>query len=210
MDDTLLKQARQLNLRNGGQDARLPPIVLMTDDVQMPDPVKAIRNLPRDSMVIYRHYDHPDRARLGAQLRQICRARHIAFLVADDLSLALKLNADGVHLPEYRILTKSAIYQRIPDWMIRTSACHGPDTIRRLALLPSALRPDGVLISPLFATDSHPGSASLATRPAFAMIEMCRRAGMQAIGLGGITAKTAKKLKSSSIASLAGIGFAVS
>mgnify|MGYP001453118867 CR=1 FL=1 len=42
--------------------------------------------------------DRSEKARLGAELRQICLESNIPFIVNDDLSLALELDADGLHL----------------------------------------------------------------------------------------------------------------
>jgi thiamine-phosphate pyrophosphorylase len=43
--------------------------------------------------------DEPDQApTLAPALQQVCRARGVAFLVQDDLALALELGADGLHL----------------------------------------------------------------------------------------------------------------
>ncbi|WP_114096423.1 thiamine phosphate synthase [Thalassospira profundimaris] len=207
MDDTLIKQARQLNLRNGGPTGVIAPVILITDDLRLPDPVAAIKQLPPDSMVIFRHYDHPHRARLAATLRQICRARHIPFLVANDLSLALTVSADGLHLPQYRILQTPHIYWQIPRDIVVTSACHDMLTLRHLALLPARYRPDGVLISPVFPTRSHPGAPTLSHRTVLHMASICKHLGITPIGLGGINAKTCRNLRSSSLASLAGIGF---
>jgi thiamine-phosphate pyrophosphorylase len=209
MDKALLKQARRLNLRNGGRNCPIPPIVLMTDDQRLPDPEAAIRNLPRDSMVIFRHYDHPMRAKLGAKLRAICRAKSIPFLVANDVGLALRLDADGMHFPEYRALSDPGVYRRIPQGFLRTSACHSMQTLRQLTLLPKHIRPDGVLISPVFTTQSHPGSNPMSPVALGQSTRRCHNAGMTPIGLGGITAQTIKNLQASALASVAGIGFSV-
>ncbi|MDG4718577.1 MULTISPECIES: thiamine phosphate synthase [Thalassospira] len=207
MDDTLLKQARPLNLRNGGQTCAIPPIVLMTDDLRLPDPHTAIKQLPRDSMVVFRHYIHPDRYQFAQSLRQLCKARHIPFLVANDLALALQISADGIHLPEYRILQTPGIYRQLPRKMLVTSACHSLTTLRHLGLLHPLDRPDGVMISPLFATQSHPGASSLPLARMRQMASQCHQLGIVPIGLGGINHKTCRFLRSSTLASLAGIGF---
>ncbi|WP_296992538.1 thiamine phosphate synthase [Thalassospira sp. UBA1131] len=209
MDKTLLKQARRLNRRNGGPNCLIPPIVLMTDDQRLPDPEPALRALPSGSMVIFRHYDHPQRAKLGAKLRAICRARGILFLVANDVGLALRLDADGLHFPEYRALTDPGIYQRIPEHFMRTSACHALTTIQRIGLIPEAARPDGVLISPIFPTQSHPGANPMSPSDIRQISRMCHMLGITPIGLGGITAQTIKNLRTSALASIAGIGFSV-
>ncbi|KXJ51595.1 MAG: hypothetical protein AXW12_02625 [Thalassospira sp. Nap_22] len=207
MDKALLKQARRLNLRNGGPNCPIPPIVLMTDDQRVPDPGPAIRALPRDSMVIFRHYDHPMRAQIGEKIRTLCRAKGIPFLVANDVALALKLDADGMHFPEYRALTDPGIYLRIPGHFICTSACHARTTIQRLGLLPKTARPDGVLISPIFSTQSHPGANPMSLSDIRQISRMCHMLGITPIGLGGVTAQTIGNLRTSALASIAGIGF---
>ncbi|HYD12061.1 MAG TPA: thiamine phosphate synthase [Allosphingosinicella sp.] len=42
--------------------------------------------------------DQHEAARLAAPLREICAAREVAFIVNDDMGLAKRLGADGVHL----------------------------------------------------------------------------------------------------------------
>ena len=42
--------------------------------------------------------DRHEAARLAAPLLEICRAREVAFIVNDDMGLAKRLGADGVHL----------------------------------------------------------------------------------------------------------------
>ena len=207
MDDTLLKQARQLNLRNSRPGSVFPPVLLLTDDHRLPDPRSAIKQLPRNSMVIFRHYNHPDRPKLAASLRQLCRLHQIRFLVADDLGLALEISADGIHLPEYRILQTPGIYHQIPTGMITTSACHGIKTLRHMALLPSRNRPSGALISPVFSTQSHPGRSGLSLQKVQQLAMLCHTLGITPVGLGGINRKTCRNLRSSALASLAGIGF---
>ena len=49
-----IRLARQANLLNERAGAALPPLVLMTDDERLPDPLAAARLLPRGSMVIVR------------------------------------------------------------------------------------------------------------------------------------------------------------
>jgi thiamine-phosphate pyrophosphorylase len=45
-----------------------------------------------------KNLDQHEAARLAAPLLDICRARDVAFLVNDDMGLAKRLGADGVHL----------------------------------------------------------------------------------------------------------------
>lgn len=209
MDDTLLKQARQLNLRNRLIGGPFPPIILLTDQSRQPDPLAAIARLPRNSMVIFRQYDHPGRAALAAKICAECHRLGHQILIANDLSLALKLGADGLHLPEYRILQKPAIFGHIPAGLIVTSACHSMASLRKLCLLPARFRPDGVLISPVFPTQSHPGAPNMAFGVVQRAARLSAQHNMTPIGLGGIDRNTIGKLRRSVLASVAGIGFSV-
>ncbi|WP_404423511.1 thiamine phosphate synthase [Thalassospira australica] len=209
MDATLAKQARQLNLRNGGPNCQIPPIVLMTDDKRLPDPVPAIIGLPPKSMVIFRHYGlaRADRAKLAYRVRRICRQYGHLFLIANDLALAQHLDADGIHLPEYRIHKTPQIYRQVRDGMLITSACHKLQTLRRLALLPSGDSPDAALISPVFQTRSHPGQPGMDFTAFLQQAAFCQSLGIVPIALGGIKPDNVTMLRGSGVASLAGIGF---
>ena len=209
MDATLAKQARQLNLRNGGANCPIPSIVLMTDEKRLPDPIPAIIGLPSRSMVIFRHYDlaPADRTKLAYRVRRTCRQYGHLCLIADDLALALHLDADGIHLPEYRIRKTPHAYRQIPRDMLVTSACHSTQTLRLLALLTPGQRPDGVLISPVFATESHPDQPGMAFSAFLQRTALCRSLGLIPIALGGIKPDNVAMLRGSGVASLAGIGF---
>lgn len=211
MDATLAKQARQLNLRNGGPDCPIPPIILMTDDKRVPDPIPAIIGLPRRSMVIFRHYglNPKDRAHLAYIVRRTCRQYGHLCLIADDLALALRLDADGIHLPEYHIEKRPHIYRQIPHDMFVTSACHSLQTLRKLALLASDQRPDGVLISPVFATHSHPDGSSLGITAFRQLSSQTHNCGMAAIALGGIKPNNFRLLRKTPICAVAGISFGI-
>ncbi len=209
MDATLAKQARQLNLRNGGPNCPIPSIVLMTDEKRLPDPIPAIIGLPHRSMVIFRHYDlaPADRTKLAYRVRRTCRQYGHLCLIADDLALALHLEADGIHLPEYRIRKTPHAYRQIPRDMLVTSACHSMQTLHLLALLTPDQRPDGVLISPVFATESHPDQPGMAFSAFLQRTALCRSLGLIPIALGGIKPDNVAMLRGSGVASLAGIGF---
>ena len=209
MDTRLAKQARQLNMRNGGPNCPIPPIVLMTDDQRLPNPRPAIAGLPRRSIVIFRHYGlgTADRAKLAYNVRRLCRKHDHLCLIANDLALALKLDADGVHFPEYRIQKTPHIFGQVPDGMLVTSACHSIKTLRRLSMLAPWQLPNGVLISPVFPTQSHPGQPGMSFQLFLQCAALCQSIGLAPIALGGIKTNNVENLQRSALASLAGIGF---
>lgn len=188
--------ARRLNLSAGG--GRLPALILMTDDARLADPAAAIASLPRGSAVILRHYDDPGREALGHRLLALSRVAGVRLLIAGDARLACRLGADGVHLPEWMVRGAAWRRWRRPGWLV-TAAAHSPAALwhaRRAGA-------DAALLSPVFATASHPGAKPLG---ALRFAAWCREAPLPVYALGGITAETAGRLAASPAAGLAAIG----
>lgn len=146
---TVAKPDRPLNL---------PPLVMVTDADRVADPLAQAARLPRGSAVILRHYGRPGRAGLASALARLARRRHLVLLVAADWRLAALVGADGIHLPEG--LARHGVLAPLLGWARRrgrmvTMACHSPAALARAARLGA----DGALLSPVFATASHPGAA---------------------------------------------------
>lgn len=209
MDAKLAKLARQLNLRNGIQTGikPIPPIILMTDSQRLPDPVPAISQLPRGSMVIFRHYDHPDRHHIALATRGACRRYGHLFVVANDPGLTRRLGADGNHFPEYHLWQDRARLRTAKGNAIRTIACHSPQALAKIIALPRAARPDAVLISPVCASLSHLDAPCLGLAAFSDMAALARRNGINPVALGGVNGNTAHTLLSTKVCSFAGIGF---
>ncbi|RZM20113.1 MAG: thiamine phosphate synthase, partial [Sphingomonas sp.] len=62
--------------------------------------------------------------RVGPELRAICAERDVAFIVNDDIGLAKRLDADGVHLGQDDGDPREARAQLGPNAQIGVS-CHG-------------------------------------------------------------------------------------
>ncbi|MSO73946.1 MAG: thiamine monophosphate synthase [Alphaproteobacteria bacterium] len=196
---TLARLAHQLNSRNAASisGARvLPPLLLMTDPARLPDPCAAAERLPRGSGVILRAYEAAERDRLAHALVDITRRRGLVLLIAVDAALAAEIGADGIHLPE-ALSGQARALRRRPDWLV-TVAAHS------LAALHSAARAgaDAALLSPVFATASHPEMAPLGPHQFAALV---RRARLPVYALGGITKANAPLLHASGAVGIAGI-----
>ena len=163
----------------------LPPLVLMTDDARLSDPLRAAKALPRGSLVIVRARDAARRAQL-VQVMQ--RLPHIFVLIADDPALAARLRADGLHLPQIRAREAAHWRARHPRWIISAARSANPHL-------------DFVLLSPVFPTRSHPGRASLGAVRANALAKASR---VPAYALGGVDAQNARLLHG--FAGIAAIG----
>lgn len=189
----LARMACRLNARHAG--GRLGGLVLMTDDALDAHWIDAVEALPRGSCVVVRHRDATARARLGRQLLAACRRRGVKLIVADDVKLAHRLGADGVHLPEARTACATAVRRANRRWVV-TSSAHDARGLAKVR----TQRPDGVFVSPVFATASHAGAAGLGVTRFMAL---AHRAALPVHALGGITGSTAQRLVGLPLAGLA-------
>lgn len=197
---TLAQFARHLNRRS--RAAHLPPLILLTDRRRLADPAAAAARLPPGSAVILRDYDDPDRAALARRLRRITRARRVLLLVAGDFRLAAAVDADGVHLPEG--MARHGLLGPLLDWRRRagkllTVAAHSRGALARAA----AIGADAALLSPVFATASHPGNDVLGP---LKFRRLAAGASLPVVALGGIDTGTVRCLLGSGAAGVAGIG----
>ena len=118
---------------------------------------------------------------LGQQLRDICRAYHIPFIVNDDLELAVALDADGVHAGQDD-LPAGLIRQRLGEHKIVGVSAHNL-TEARQAIADGA---DYLGIGPIYPTSSKDDAQAV---QGTAVIEELRRSGLNIplVGIGGIT-----------------------
>lgn len=202
MGENLTDEIRRFKPASGNIAGHLPPVILLTDSVRLPDPCAAANRLPPGSAVILRHYDDPARAVLARKLARICRRGRVRLLVAGDWRLALAVGADGVHLPEMVARRGPGAWGGMigkkPGFLV-TAAAHSPAAIERAA----RIGVDAVLLSPVFPTASHPGAKVLGLHR-FAL--WCREASIPVYALGGIDTKTARRLKGSEFVGFAAIG----
>jgi thiamine-phosphate pyrophosphorylase len=195
---TLAEVARHLKPRRRAR--QLPPLILMTDSIRLPDPDATILALAPGSAVILRERARPRLVVLARRLSPLCRARRIRLLVAGDWRLAREVGADGLHLPEAMIRHGPGYWRRVRrhDWIV-TAAAHSPIAIR----LAARLGVDAVLLSPVFATASHPGARTLGP---LRFARWARESSVPVYALGGIDAARAHRLRGSGAAGFAGIG----
>ncbi len=196
---TLAKLAAQLKCasRFARRERALPALWLVSDTQRLPNPRDAILRLPTGSGFIFRHYDHGDREAMARTLLRLCRKRRIVFLLAGDWRMALRVGADGAHFPERLAHQARAMRAVKPDAMV-TVAAHGLRGMRRAHQFGA----DAIMLSPLFATQSHPGAAPLGP---VRFAKLTRAARAPVIALGGIGAANARRLQGSGATGIAGI-----
>lgn len=92
---------------------------------------------------------------LAQEALQVCHAHGAQLVLNADPSLAIELNADGVHLDSARL---AAIHQRpLPRSQWVSASVHSLDQLRRA----QAVGVDFVLASPVLPTQSHPDAVCL-------------------------------------------------
>lgn len=186
----LARAAARLNARHG---RGLPSLILMTDDTRDVDWGEAVSALPRGAAVIVRHRDARARYALARRLRDVAVARGVKVLIADDEGLAVRVRADGLHVPQKHAARVAAIRARHPFWLVTASA-HDKAAMRVGA--------DAVIAGPVFATASHPGAGGLGVARFAALLAGERRV----YALGGVDADSVQRLSALRLSGVALIG----
>lgn len=152
----------------------LPTLWLISDARNDAMLERAIRRLPCGSGLVFRHYHLEPQARRARfeRLSKLIRARGGVIVLASDVRTARRWRADGSY---------SAPGDKADARLIRLLTVHD---MRELARANRQAGPAQALISPVFATRTHPGGASLGV-PRFA--ELARLSRLPAIALGGMT-----------------------
>lgn len=185
----------------------LPPLLALTDSVRAPDPFDALAGLPTGAALIWRAYDMAVRRSDVLALARAAHAQGCFLLVAGQPALAG--SADGLHLAEHMLNNPytdrmfGGGRRRKPDHMV-TAAAHD----ERAIIAAARAGVDAVLISPVFATRSHPGAAPLGVTRFARLAELATSLGLAAYALGGVTSEEKRRrLAGCRLTGIAGIGF---
>jgi thiamine-phosphate pyrophosphorylase len=156
------------------RQSRVPAIWLMTDErIATPVLLRAIARLPRGAAIIVRHYSltEDERRALFDLVRKAARPRGALMLLAGDAAMARAWGADGHH-------GRTAARFQAERWL-HSAPVHD----HRELLAAQRVGADVLLVSPLFATRSHPGAAFLGVSRFAAL---ARAATVPVIALGGV------------------------
>ena len=165
----------------------MPPLWVFTDRDRLPDPRGVLARLPKGLGGVVFRADGAGAATLAASVARLCRQRRLAMVVAGNPRMAAKLRV-GQHLSRGR---GGMVASRA--W--RTASAHGRREMARAGFAGV----DGVFLSPVFPTASHPGAAALGP---VRWAARARGAKGAVLALGGVTAATVRRLPRS----CAGIG----
>jgi len=151
--------------------------------------------LPPGSAVVYRAFGAADAEVRARRLLAVARSRGLKLLIGADAALALRIGADGVHLPER--LAAEARALRHKDLLV-TAAAHGLSAARRAL----AFGADAVVVSAIFP------SASASAGPPMGPVRLAalvRAAAGPVYALGGINDKTARRLLPTGVVGIAAV-----
>ena len=167
---------------------------MFIDPVRTPDPEAIARDLPQGSAIVFRHFGAADAEAQARRLKALARDRGLKLLIGQDIALANRIGADGVHLPERLAHQAVAVKRAHPGWLV-TSAAHSLAAAR-------ASGADAVVMSVAFPSNS--ASAGPALGP-IRLAARVRAAGRPAYGLGGVNNKTARHLRDAGLVGLAAV-----
>lgn len=162
--------------------------------MRTPDPEAVARRLPPGSAIVFRHFGAPDAEARARRLLAIARAGKLKLLIGRDISLAVRVGADGVHLPERLSHRAGAVKRAHPRWLV-TSAAHSLAAAK-------AGEADAVVVSVAFPSNSASAGAALGP---MRLAMRVRAAGRPAYALGGVTNKTARRLLGAGLVGLAAV-----
>ena len=167
--------------RQTASPAALPRLWLVSDARNDAVLEATLRRLPRGSGLIFRHYHLPPVARRQrfAALARIARQGGHAVALAGTAAEARRWRADAVYGSPRQLARGPAL--------LRLATAHSPREIAAAG----RVRADAVLLSPAFATRSHPGTAALGP---LRFRLLAARAQLPVIALGGMTSLRAKRL----------------
>jgi thiamine-phosphate pyrophosphorylase len=156
------------------------PNVWLLTDARIDDRIEpALDRLPRGSGLVFRHYHLPPaarRARFHALAALANRRAHLAVL-SGTAAQARRVGAAGVYGSARRLAGGPALFRLV--------------TAHSLAEIGAAnrMRADAIVLSPVFATRTHPGGKALGN-VRFRLL--ATRSRVPVIALGGMTARRAK------------------
>ncbi len=192
-----MRVARRLRSRK--RTARVwPAAFAFTDPDRVSDPVSLALRLPRDVALVFRPFGASDRLVIGRRLRRATARRGMRLFVGADPELAVRLNADGLHLPE-RLIERKGQISEIKRRFAISAAVHSVPAIRRARC--SGV--EAMVISAVFPSESPSAGRPLGPRQFAAMARLANR---PCYALGGINAHRIRSLGMSRAAGFSAIG----
>jgi thiamine-phosphate pyrophosphorylase len=168
------------NPPRAGEDKRIPRLVLLSDARNDAALERALRRLPAGSALVFRHYHLPPMAR-AARLRRLARIAAMRAIVVVQA---------GVGYGPAHVVARAA--------GLRLATAHNLRDIGAAARAGA----HAVLLSPVFATRSHPGAPGMG---ALRFNCLARLSPLPVLALGGMTRRRMRQVRSHGFAAIDGL-----
>lgn len=131
----------------------------------------------------------------GRRVREVCRKHRVSFIVNDDVSLALSLDADGVHVGQEDMQVQEARRRLGPDMIIGVSSHNVEEALRAWRNGADYLGAGAV-----FTTGTKRDANALSHET---LREICRAVDIPVVAIGGIDHENVSLLAGTGIAGVA-------
>lgn len=171
--------ARCYSVRVSKRQPSLSPVWLISDARNDGVLETALRRLPRGSGLVFRHYHlgEAERRARFCQLKRLAHLRGHVIVLAGTARKARAWGADGAYGSPVQLAGGPAA--------LRLATVHSLRELRQAA------RADAVMLSPVFATRSHPGVPSLGP---LRFLLIAQKSPIPVLALGGMTPRRAALL----------------
>tara|TARA_Y100000590_G_scaffold169214_1_gene193842 strand:+ start:902 stop:1534 length:633 start_codon:yes stop_codon:yes gene_type:complete len=171
---------------------KLPKVIIIFDDKSFDEKKFLKLKLPKNSAFLFRSYEIKKRKKIAKELLKFCKMKKVKLLIGSDIKLAVDINADGIHFPEYMIKKNKINWSDIKNAkstkkLIITTAVHNEKSLKKTENLDI----DAALLSPVFPSKSHPNSKSLGIKKFSKIVKNTK---LPIYALGGINIKNVKSL----------------
>lgn len=182
--------------------------VFFTDAIKINNPESIVLNLPKFSAIIIREYslDRHEREIFAKKIINLARKKNVKVLIAKDILLALKLNADGVHFSDYDNLPVNFFNKRsFAKNFIFSLSCHSIKSFIRAI----KYRPDLIFLSPIFKTTSHLNNKTFGINNLKKIIKIAQEKQVRSsiFALGGVKENNLKLIRKMHLNGIGAIDF---
>lgn len=187
---------------NSASQKNLPSLFFFTDRKRFQDIFSVIKNLPQGAAVIVREYDlnYSDRLIFAQKVKLLTQKKSLKLIIGKDLSLAIKIKADGVHFSDHDLSWMNYLHYKktSPRNFIFTCSAHQFSSLIKA----DKLALSAVFYSPIFPTKSHPDAKIIGV---LQLAKTALKIKTPLIALGGINPGNIRLLKGCKISGIAGI-----
>jgi thiamine-phosphate pyrophosphorylase len=190
----LARQTPQARAQQAGRAPSAPVLLLLSDPVRAPGLATLAERAPPGAWIVARSWGAaPDLAGVDPQ---------IPLLATVSPRLARTLALDGLHWPNRRLRLRRRSAVR---GLTETASAHSAREAIRAGRAGIAT----VLVSPVFPSRSPSAGRPLGPVRLAALVRTLRAAvpGLRVLALGGITARTARRLGGTGVSGVAGVSF---